>query len=539
MDIQSIPSQPSSKDKSVKHGIVLYADGGAKPNPGHAGYGVHGYHYDVNLYAKPIGLGSIVASTLGYKPKEEVKEGSTTANKVEVNIDDLKNKKDCVLVSPTKYVDMFGTVGKCSDDLTIIETASNNHAEVKAAIMALKYVLKEKPDYVSIQTDSQYVVRGINEFLPGIIKRNWNTSEGVPIKNLNAWQELSGLLNEVKAADIPVAFSWLKGHNDNTGNERADKLATMGRFTATRGKDHHVIETKQPEGFWKYSTEKHPFVSQRHCYFNTLLGANVPGEYFLGDHGKDNELFGKKISDTTFSVIRLKEPDPIIELIRDVQSTASLGADILYVAYLDKIFNASTHQDLNTYGELIITRANQHRLDLMTIGDIPITYEFNPPRLAWRSVDSLLLLSDVLDKFISSGTEISVTKITDVFYDKTTKTPKVKKTKKDTIVDPIDTNETAEIITKLKSEFNVGCASVKIQCQYKSEQLEGNTEITLALGIDLLDRNALKRLEDKNPEIYCVIWFEGSNLFRYATIIKAGEDIGIWASVSSNLKVIV
>jgi hypothetical protein len=58
------------------------------------------------------------------------------------------------------------------------------------------------------------------------------------------------------------------------------------------------------------------------------------------------------------------------------------------------------------------------------------------------------------------------------------------------------------------------------------------------MGIDLLDRNSLRKLEELNPKVTVVTWKTGDNVFQYATVIEAGDDIGIWASVNSNIRVV-
>lgn len=523
-------------------GIVLHADGGVRPNPGPAGYGVHGYHYDTTINAKPIGLGSIVTSTQGYVEKDKAKEGTTNGNVVELTSDDILHQKLCVTVSPTKYVDMFGTVSTMVEGRPVINlAATNNRAEVRAAEAALHYIAQEKPDIAAVYTDSEYTVRGINEWLPNWIKRDFIRPDGTSIANADAWQDLQKALNKVNELNIPVRFSWIKGHNGHVGNERADKLATMGVFTSMRGKDYHTIENRPPEGFWKYATEKHPFLSHAYCYFNTSAGSCIPGEYYLGNHGKDLNLLGNRISDGTYSVVKIKQPDPVLEMVRNYQSTITYSADMLYVAHLTKIFTPDIHQDLNTYGELIIEPSIGQSTDLKTTEGVILTEEINPARLSTRAVDALTLLSDVLDQFLSSSVELCITDITSSIYEKTTKAPKAtKKPKKGEAVpeEQVTAVVPEELVTKLRSEMVVGCPSIKVKGQYKTDLSEGSVDITLSTGIDILDRNSLKRLEELSPQVYLVTWAEGSNVFRYATVIKANEDVGIWAGIYSNLRVI-
>ena len=96
---------------------------------------------------------------------------------------------------------------------------TNNQMELKAAIEALK-ALKRKAE-ITIITDSVYVQKGISEWLPNWKKNNWKTASKKLVKNKELWQEL-----EILALKNTVTWEWVKGHNGNPENERADELAT-------------------------------------------------------------------------------------------------------------------------------------------------------------------------------------------------------------------------------------------------------------------------------------------------------------------------
>ena len=98
---------------------------------------------------------------------------------------------------------------------------TNNRMELMAAIMALE-VLRE-PCEVDLTTDSEYVRKGISEWLPGWKARNWRTSDRKPVKNADLWQRL-----EQAAARHQVRWHWVRGHSGHDENERADQLANRG-----------------------------------------------------------------------------------------------------------------------------------------------------------------------------------------------------------------------------------------------------------------------------------------------------------------------
>lgn len=98
---------------------------------------------------------------------------------------------------------------------------TNNRMELMAVISALG--LLKRPCKVIIWTDSQYVQKGISEWIHGWKARNWVTAAKAPVKNADLWRQL-----DVVAARHEVQWRWVKGHAGHPGNERADRLANRG-----------------------------------------------------------------------------------------------------------------------------------------------------------------------------------------------------------------------------------------------------------------------------------------------------------------------
>ncbi|WP_026802259.1 ribonuclease HI [Arenimonas oryziterrae] len=97
---------------------------------------------------------------------------------------------------------------------------TNNRMELLAAIMALE-ALKNACE-VTLYTDSQYVQKGIGEWLPNWIRRGWKTAGGDPVKNQDLWLRL-----QAAAAPHKVQWRWVKGHAGDPDNERVDTLARL------------------------------------------------------------------------------------------------------------------------------------------------------------------------------------------------------------------------------------------------------------------------------------------------------------------------
>ena len=104
---------------------------------------------------------------------------------------------------------------------------TNNRMEMTAVIRALESL--KRPSTIEVHTDSQYVQKGISEWMTGWKKRNWRTADGKPVKNQDLWLQLDSLsqLHNIK-------WKWVKGHAGHPENERADALANQGVLLAIR-----------------------------------------------------------------------------------------------------------------------------------------------------------------------------------------------------------------------------------------------------------------------------------------------------------------
>ncbi|WP_296817555.1 ribonuclease HI [Brevundimonas sp.] len=98
---------------------------------------------------------------------------------------------------------------------------TNNRMELMAAIMALEAL--KRPCRVDLHTDSQYVMKGISEWIHGWKARGWKTADKKPVKNDDLWKRL-----DTARQRHEVHWRWVKGHAGHELNERADALANRG-----------------------------------------------------------------------------------------------------------------------------------------------------------------------------------------------------------------------------------------------------------------------------------------------------------------------
>ena len=98
---------------------------------------------------------------------------------------------------------------------------TNNRMELIAVIRALQCL--RRPSRVIVHTDSQYVQKGIGQWVHMWKARGWKTADRKPVKNEDLWRELDAL-----AARHQVVWKWVRGHAGHPENERADALANLG-----------------------------------------------------------------------------------------------------------------------------------------------------------------------------------------------------------------------------------------------------------------------------------------------------------------------
>lgn len=96
--------------------------------------------------------------------------------------------------------------------------ATNNRMELTAVIQALSS-LKKRDLTVEIISDSQYVINSASKWLPGWKRKDWKTATGKPVENIDLMKQIDSFY------DIDTTWTWVKGHNDDIGNEFVDSLA--------------------------------------------------------------------------------------------------------------------------------------------------------------------------------------------------------------------------------------------------------------------------------------------------------------------------
>lgn len=499
-------------------GMVAYVDAGCRPNPGFGGIGMHAYIYSTASALKGVGLGNIVASTHGYVAKEQT-SSLWGKERTKEQMAQALTSGTIYQVVPQNYIDFFRTVPG--------DRVTNNVGEIDAIIHAMDEAMKREVSHLQVYSDSDMTCKALNGWVDKWEANNWCKANGVPVANAENWKAALERMRTLQALGITFKIDWIRSHNGDLGNELSDVLATMGVFEAQRKRDVKREIISPADGYWKMSIERHPFLASPKLYFNTTSGASIPGTYYIGHHGKDDDQVGTRDPETHYAIIRLSQPIPVIETVRRHQEEVSKFADSIFQMYVDRVFNPDQFRFLASHEEVAIEPTNGYRDNLTFINGPELTKQFKPALLSRRVVDAMTNLDLVLEQYKNNDPQLQVVDLTDYLYDKETKKIKGKKGEPD--------YEAVEYT--LKKEMIVGTS--KLDVSFPNPFYPDTTyNLTLTLGTDLLERNSLKRLEEFKPKVSLVIWKESEMAFRFATIIQAGDDEGIWSAGASNLRLV-
>jgi ribonuclease HI len=491
---------------------VLYTDGSCNAmNPGDpasrgwAGWGMHGYLF--NRDAPKVGAGAKkgVPSPHGYDLKATGK-GTITV---------------------THYVDAFASVHG---------EATNNVAELMAAVEALRLALQRGLTRILVRSDSQYVVTGF-QGLDRWVQNGFRKANGEQVANLDLWKQMAETVQALKDAGTKVEFVWVKAHNgkeSDPGNTLADRYARRGTLSNRENKPIHEIKVSEAKGYWKAERQHHRMLSHANWYFTTSgemdeMAPDGRKIYYLGDIRTSEEFLGKRISDASFAVVYLKTGEEILDRMREYFAELSKGSmQGLMVASLHALFTHHVYESIMEYGSrlLVLNRQRQaiEHMDKAKDEDkegIELGHEIRPTRLAYNAVQVLDSLEGLLNDYLSpkEGSRVRFTEITDLLYER---------------------NETAKKVTvKLKADIPVGLKYLDTEVVYSSAGENKSKKVRLTLGQDLPDRNTLGALADEGIKVLVATWPESPQAFRFATIIESGEDIGIWAGPYANLQLVM
>lgn len=481
---------------------VLYADGGFYNSEKAGGWGLHGYVYTAgDLPTKGSGNPKAIPTAKGY----------------------VEDKEADPMVKVVNYVDQFGGVPRAR---------SNNHTELLAAKQALGYALDKGLSHTIVYSDSEYVVKGINQYLPRWEQSGWRSRNGEEVANKEDWLEVASLLTRFKEKGSAVELAWIKGHNGHAGNEMADQWAGKGNSIGLNGMDIKYSFEDKPEGYWKPKAKYNRIFCHAKWYFSSNKDEIRQTEdgrfiYCTGEHGDDEDV-AKPQADSTNAVLYLKEQEPALEKLRShfiEQDQRQLGH--LFIGALNNITNPTIYADILRFGAPVF-RKNKANLSISTNNKVPVVHHSTPTGLAHYNLDNINVLKDKLDRFLEGDKSIIVTDITDLLYEVTEKKGGVER--------------------KIRKEINSTTKCLDLSVHYNTGKVSDlrameavpvkSAKVRLIMGTDIIRRNALAALAETVKRVAVISWRESDVVFRYATVIETDDDVGVWASPFGNFKMV-
>jgi len=454
--------------------LVIYTDGGARPNPGSSGYGIH-FCILTNKGKPKLVLGNNHITDMGYKTKTE-----------------YKANQDLKLMVAKGYTDIIGFDKRLN---------TNNMAELQAIITALEKATEvaDKHDAeiedILILSDSTYSINYVNKILNDTLSINEVTI------NKDLVIRLAEIVNAFKHA-FNIKIDKVLAHDVNVGNNKADALATMGIF---RNKDVTVTDIKQEkvmhfdDKYWSdVKIDVDTFYFKQ--LFNFFPENQSKNKVYYGVNYKELSDFGKHINYITYTLVNLREGDELIndilKIIRDTLGTHHVP----YVINLRNLLSKDILRDYFKYGKDFLRIIKRPFLSLMTINNIEVARELNPPGLSAMLMENMLGFEEELADYVN-GTEkekIEYIDITDMIY--------TSNAKGKCIIQP-------ELIND------------KVKIEYKADTFK----LKIHMNSDLPPRNTLKRFESKTPKVILVIKDRGP-LIEYFTIVNTNDDDYIFSA---------
>ena len=485
--------------------LIIYTDGGAVPNPGPSGSGIHMViaYEDV----KPVSiLGKYNITNLGYILKTNMKTEPLINQELKL-INPFPSDAD--YNKTIKQLKIGPILDICYSNP---KSTTNNQAELDAVIFALKNIDKIiNIDYnitnITILSDSTYVLGILKKILLNILD----------LKEVNANVEYVSELKDILLTlnkDYKITIGKVKAHDVNIGNIKADMLATMAinkRKKVNNNVDVIVEYFKLEKDYWK-----EPSINMDIFYFKQLFNfypTTIGKKIYYGLNYKKESDMGKKITDVTYTIIKVKEPNELIDNILNIIKDALGTTYYPFIVILDKLTNKSLLRDYLLYGKDFLTVKRKPYISIETASGIEIAKVLDPPGLSAIVIEKIRKLEKTVDNFIINNlSEIDeIFDITDLIYDVNDKK------------------------TTIKSDFIND--KFKIKFKYENKNFRAVT-IKLRPGLDLPSRNILKRYEKLNPKVYLIVTVT-NYVLDYKTIITLNDNIIIYSNNIYSNKIIM
>lgn len=482
-----------SEDHTDVH-LILYTDGGCD-NGGDkiGGWGIHGYWFTNKPTTSNSGCKGFVPTTGGYT-KSKLKPNQSKAN---------------VLA----YVDFFSG---------LTAPTTSNVAELIAMTNAIELGLVYPVKSVTILSDSEYVIKSLTQYIKGWIKRGWVNSTNKPVANKELWIDIlesERKLREQLPKPSDLVILKIKGHSGDKGNDTADELATAGAWAIRNRPDIDSANfiVSGVDDYWG-ANSFHALFTETRLMFNPKLVNDVDNLYYqtnlpyTGTENKKEQVLCKRVTDLLLSVVKLDEPEPVIEGLQNyvVNQREYTG---VFKTRLDSMKNVDNYQHLEKYPDGRYLIFNDELQTVTLPNKVGIFNVINKARLSFKVFSEFDYIKEVMYAIEGkvSGYDLVAIDINDYFYDE------VPKGKSGDI-----------LINKMKTDI-VDSISVPVSIPGYPVY-----DLVLTFGVDIPSKLGFNKFKTLNPEIKLFINLSGSSYFNYFVHVKVDGGCGLWCAPYSN-----
>lgn len=471
-------------------GIVLYTDGSFRQNK--AGWGIHGYTYT----------------------NEPMK--SKAATKQQPTAQGYKDVPATETVTVLDYIDAYGAT-------TVNPT--NNTGELDGAINAFTYAMQTPAKHMTMLMDSEYVRKGLTQYVVKWAKNNWIKADGQPVANQDYWKKLVELKASWTDVGRRLDFQWVKGHSGDMGNDKADANALLATGSAPVPKDVKIVT----EGAAINKLKKqpvNPLIMESRLLFGFNNDMPADGYYYMYNLGrmhsyggkprdtpkdklaKADLLIGRPISEATYGVYKALTTDEYLEgLIKLHAQTFDSGNPELGILHLANLYNAQIRQKVEQSGIDMMVK-HEDILVLATADDRLLSRTLNPPRRANDAVNKFQILHRQLDEYMAGtlGEGVVVLDVSSSFFESIEGKNKT-------------THQLLKTITS-------NTESIEATVDFKGRKVK----IKMVLNIDIPSRNQLARIGAGPAKVELLVIAMGPLAYSYAAVFTTEDGSAIYQS---------
>ena len=407
---------------------------------------------------------------------------------------------------------------------------TNNHAELMGVITGLEHVLTAPPATFTLFCDSRYVLDNLKNSLHRWENNGWLTRQGQEVKNRGLWEKLSSLMKELNSLNRKVRFQWVKGHSDNEGNVKADKLATEALVRSSSGLG--TVTSEETEESLKEKKKKlvaptiNPLLAGKYLFFITgghsLRKEGEAGTYFSCTFDKDDRndeemctYFAKPSPTSFFSVLRTKKEENEIESLKAYQEEhVDEGDNQPVLIFMNHLSEKSIFNDLLEHGMGCVAPKSK-------------TLRY------WDKVQLTRLMSPAL---LSRLGEKIFTSMHHDLCDIERHGALEKHTTSDITDDLFEVDGPKQNKLKMRKELGTGASSLIVKVDVDGKK----KDLILSFGIDMPPRNNLAKYVKTNPDtrVEVLVRNIGEKLVSVKVLVRSSQDTLLCLSPQSSIRIL-